>query len=130
MARIVSTHTGPLGLPGGPVIRPHVPTEVQNWQVLRNHAVVRQWIEVGIISEIDDEPDENSEGEGGGDTQQPPTTHPLDHDKDGKPGGSKPVESDPERDRLKAEAKDLGIAVHHRWSKERIQEEIDKKLAE
>lgn len=36
----------------------------------------------------------------------------------------------PDLEGLKAQAKELGIAVHYRWSAEKIQEEIDKKLAE
>lgn len=122
MATVTLRHSGPLGLPGGPVLRPGAATNVENWHVQRNHPVVKQWLAAGVLEVEGEEQDE----------PRKPFFSPLDHDEDGKKGGSKPVAKgeDPERDRLKAEAKDLGIVVHYRWSSERIQEEIDKKLAE
>lgn len=122
MVTVTLRHTGPLGLPRGPVLRPGVATNVPDWHIQQHHPVVRQWVDVGVLV---------VEGE---DQEEPrkPFFSPLDHDQDGRKGGSKPIPKteDEDRDRLKAEAKDLGIAVHYRWSKERIQEEIDKKLAE
>lgn len=51
--------------------------------------------------------------------------HPLDHDRDGAPGGSLPAD---ERglDELRSEAKALGIKVDRRWGEARIRAEIDK----
>ena len=56
---------------------------------------------------------------------------PLDHDKDGQPGGSADEgEVSPELEKLRADAKALGIKVHWKHSAETIQAAIDAKLAE
>jgi len=55
---------------------------------------------------------------------------PLDHDGDGKKGGSKPARAaDDEIQRLRAEYTELtGQKPHHLWKAERLQAEIDKAL--
>jgi hypothetical protein len=47
---VTSNHTSPLGLPRGPVILPGRSVKVDNWYVLRNHAVVRSWLAAGVLS--------------------------------------------------------------------------------
>lgn len=56
---------------------------------------------------------------------------PLDHDGDGKKGGSLPADaSDAEILRLRAEYTELtGKKPHHLWKAERLQAEIDAALA-
>ena len=112
MAKVTSNHKGPLGLPGGITLRPGVPTNVERWGIIKNHAVVRSWINAGVI-ESDERPDEPKAA----------TSTPADDD-------TVEVVDDDALAKLKAEAKELGISVHYRWSAEKIQEEIDKKLAE
>lgn len=53
---------------------------------------------------------------------------PLDHDGDGKKGGSLPADAaDAEIQRLRTEYTDLtGKKPHHLWKAERLQSEIDK----
>lgn len=114
MAKVTSNHKGPLGLPGGVTLRPGVPTNVERWGIIKNHAVVRSWINAGVI-ESDELPDEPKAA-----VVQSPA--PV--------GGDNPPPEDEALAKLKAEAKELGISVHYRWSAEKIQEEIDKKLAE
>lgn len=112
MAKVTSNHKGPLGLPGGITLRPGVPTNVERWGIIKNHAVVRSWINAGVI-ESDELPDEPKAA----------ISTPAGDDKVA-------VVDDDALAKLKAEAKELGISVHYRWSAEKIQEEIDKKLAE
>lgn len=117
MANVTSNHKGPLGLPGGITLRPGVATNVERWGIIKNHAVVRSWIAAGIL-ESDELPEE-------------PKTTAAGAEITGTGGAGAPSsEDDDSLVKLKAEAKDLGIAVHYRWSAEKIQEEIDKKLAE
>ena len=117
MAKIVSRHTAPLGLPGGTFMRPGVPVEVADWRSMRHHGVVKQWLAAGVIEVVEASPEEAA-------------TDPLDHDGDGHKGGSMPAQIDDELAELKAQAKELGISVHWRWSREKIEEEINAKLAE
>jgi hypothetical protein len=49
--------------------------------------------------------------------------HPLDHDGDGKPGGSLPSDQRGLHE-LRAEARALGISVDRRWSEARIKRAI------
>lgn len=58
------------------------------------------------------------------------TVDPLDHDGDGKKGGSQPAsDADDEVLRLRAEYTDLtDKKPHHLWRAERLQTEIDKAL--
>lgn len=113
MARIVSTHKAPLGLPGGVTLRPGVSVEVDNWRVMRHHGVVKQWLAAGVLEVV-----EASEAE---------ISDPLDHDGDGHKGGSLPADDDLAD--LRAQAKELGISVHWRWTKEKIEAAINEKLA-
>lgn len=55
---------------------------------------------------------------------------PLDHDEDGKKGGSKPAaESDDGLKELRDQYKELtGKKPHHLWKEDRLQAEIDKAL--
>src|SRR5690606_18974041 len=57
-AVIKSNHTGPLGLPGGPVIEPGktVKVELQGYtRFLRLHAVGRAWLDAGVIEIVEGE---------------------------------------------------------------------------
>lgn len=118
MTVIVLKHTGPLGLPGGTVLRPGVPASVENWRILQHHGVVRQWLDAGILEVKEDDGDPAIQTGGG-------------QSGNGQSGeGDKKPEDDEQIKKMKAEAKELGIVVHYRWSAEKIQEEIDKKLAE
>lgn len=56
---------------------------------------------------------------------------PLDHDGDGKKGGSKPVEESDELAKLRADYQEVvGKRPYHGWSAEELQAKIDEKLAE
>ena len=59
MAAVIrSHHTGPLGLPGGPVIEPGktVKVEMQGYaRFLRLHAVGRAWLDAGVIEIVSDD---------------------------------------------------------------------------
>lgn len=56
---------------------------------------------------------------------------PLDHDKDGKKGGSKPAEESDELAKLRADYLEVvGKKPYHGWSAEELQSKIDEKLAE
>jgi hypothetical protein len=115
MAKIVSTYKAPLGLPSGVFLRPGVPVEIKDWRVLRNHGVVKQWLAAGVIEVVEDAEDELAD--------------PLDHDGDGNKGGSLPASEPDELADLKAQAKELGIVVHWRWDREKIEAAINEKLA-
>lgn len=39
-----------LRLPGGIIIDPGKSVEIEDWEKLKNHAVVKQWLEKGILS--------------------------------------------------------------------------------
>jgi hypothetical protein len=52
----------------------------------------------------------------------------LDHDENGKAGGSLPA-SERGLDDLRAEAESLGVKVNQRWGAPRLQQEIDAALA-
>ncbi|MBN7804902.1 hypothetical protein JZX86_05925 [Agrobacterium rosae] len=57
--------------------------------------------------------------------------HPLDHDGDGKKGGSKPAEESDELTKLRSDyAEVVGKRPYHGWTAEELQEKIDAKLAE
>lgn len=59
-----------------------------------------------------------------------PSHDPLDHDGDGRKGGSKPA-SDREIDDLRSQYEELfGEVPDRRWGDKRIREAIDSKLAE
>lgn len=115
MTKIVSNHKAPLGLPSGVFLRPGVPVEIKDWRVLRNHGVVKQWLAAGVIEVVDAAEDE--------------TADLLNHDSDGNKGGSLPADDDDDLAELKAQAKELGIVVHWRWNREKIEAAINEKLA-
>src|SRR5690606_15992773 len=132
MAKVTNTYDRALGLPlGGPRLQPGVETTVDRWSILKGHPVVRSWVAAGIlvVSEDDSAPrpqtDENASPVFV--TEEAPQADPLDHDGDGKKGGSTPAVDDPVREELKAQAKELGIAVHWRWSNEKIEQAINAK---
>lgn len=53
---------------------------------------------------------------------------PLDHDRDGAPGGSLPA-GDRGLDALREEARAAGVTVDNRWGEKRLREEIEKAKA-
>lgn len=56
---------------------------------------------------------------------------PLDHDEDGKKGGSKPAEESDELAKLRSDYLEVvGKRAYHGWSAEELQEKIDATLAE
>lgn len=58
-------------------------------------------------------------------------TDPLDHDGDGKKGGSKPAEDSDELANLRGEYQELfDKRPYHGWSAAELQEKIDAQLAE
>ncbi|QQM29300.1 hypothetical protein JET14_13285 [Martelella lutilitoris] len=61
MANIVSNYHGPLGLPGGVVLRPGVAANVENWSKIKNHNVVKQWLDAKVI-EVQGEEEEADDG--------------------------------------------------------------------
>lgn len=45
-------YAGSLVLPlGGVTLRPEVATEIPNWDVMKNHNVVKQWLNAGILDD-------------------------------------------------------------------------------
>lgn len=143
---LTNRHDAPLSLPlAGPVLVPGVPTKVKRWSVIKGHPVVRSWVAAGVlVVNEDDSAARLQTGENASPVfiaeevpvaapeapQAAKQTDPLDHDGDGKKGGSKPAIDDPVREELKAQAKELGIAIHWRWSNEKIEQAINAKLAE
>lgn len=56
---------------------------------------------------------------------------PLDHDEDGKKGGSKPADQSDEMAKLRADYLEIvGKKPFHGWSAEELQAKIDEKLGE
>ncbi len=56
---------------------------------------------------------------------------PLDHDKDGKKGGSKSVPEDDQLKKLRDDYQEVfGKKAYHGWDAKTLQEKIDAKLAE
>lgn len=113
MARVKNTSDQPLTMPVvGTVVRPGATVRVEKWDVVSKADTVRSWLRSNFLEVLDE-----------ADTQpQAGLTSLADED-------ALPI-TDYRLADLKAQAKDLGISVHHRWSDDRIQEEIDKKLAE
>ncbi|ACI55700.1 hypothetical protein Rleg2_2426 [Rhizobium leguminosarum bv. trifolii WSM2304] len=61
----------------------------------------------------------------------PSKPHPLDHDGDGRKGGSKPAAEGEELAKLRADYLEVvGKKPYHGWSVEELQAKIDEKLAE
>jgi hypothetical protein len=62
---------------------------------------------------------------------EPSIPDPLDHDGDGKKGGSKPAEESDELAKLRGDYLDvIGKRPYHGWTAEQLQAKIDEKLAE
>lgn len=116
MTVITSKHTGPLGLPRGPVIPAGKSVRVDNWHVLKNHAVVRAWLDAGVI-----------EAEAGDVEAQPSpaiavTVNVSAHDPDAEPE---------DLASLRGEYKELfGKQPFMGWDAETLRSKIDAKLAE
>jgi|GEM_PF-7106339 len=56
--------------------------------------------------------------------------HPLDHDGDGRKGGSKPADKSDDVQRLRAEYQELvGKRAYHGWDVVELQRRIDEALA-
>lgn len=116
---VTLNHTGPLGLPSGLVLRPGVATDVPGWFTLRNHPVVAHWLKVGVLSQSDAKTIE---------TKKP---DPLDHDGDGRKGGSKPAEQGEDLTKLRADYQEVyGKKAFHGWGADELRAKIDAKLAE
>lgn len=49
MATITNTHKGPLGLPGGILLPPNIPTDVRDWDKLSQNAVIKAWVKSGTL---------------------------------------------------------------------------------
>lgn len=146
MAKVTNTYDRALGLPlGGPRLQPGVETTVGRWSILKGHPVVRSWVAAGVLVVNEDDsvarPQTGENVSSAFVTEEVPVAapearqaakqaDPLDHDGDGKKGGSTPAVDDPVREELKAQAKELGIAIHWRWSNEKIEQAINAKLAE
>ncbi|TAX45938.1 hypothetical protein ELI02_29940 (plasmid) [Rhizobium leguminosarum] len=61
----------------------------------------------------------------------PSNPDPLDHDENGKKGGSKPAEDGDELTKLRADYLEvIGKRPYHGWDAEELQAKIDAKLAE
>ena len=61
----------------------------------------------------------------------PSKPDPLDHDENGKKGGSKPAEDNEELTKLRADYQEVfGKRAYHGWGVEELQQKIDAKLAE
>lgn len=107
MTVVTSNHTSPLGLPRGPVILPGRSVKVDNWHVLKNHAVVSSWLAAGVIS-VDD---------GGAEAEPAPV--------------AVPVAPDDAVAKLRGEYQELfGKRAYHGWDAEELQSKIDTKLSE
>lgn len=49
MTNVKSNYSGPLGLPGGPVIPPGGTVAVEKWPTMQDHTVVKSWLAAGVI---------------------------------------------------------------------------------
>lgn len=116
MTKIINNHDTDLRLPRGVTLRPGVAVEIPNWAVVKNHSVVKIWVDAGILAEVDGEGGEDAEGGA-----------PLSsHDGSGSGEGEGEGEKDPvsEIDLLKAKAKELGLVVRWNTSEEKLREMI------
>lgn len=50
MAKVTLHHSGPLGIPGGLVLAPGTETNVEDWDTIKGHGVVKLWIEAGVLT--------------------------------------------------------------------------------
>lgn len=115
MANVISHHSGPLGLPGGPVLNPERPAKVERWNVIKEHAVVKSWLKAKVIEVVGAKSTEGA-AESVPEPEAPET------------------QPEPEADdleTLRAEYRDVaGEDPDGRWGEKRLREEIDAKLAE
>lgn len=51
MARITNTSSNPLSLPGGELLQPNQSAEVADWDKVKEHGIVKAWLESGQIKE-------------------------------------------------------------------------------
>jgi hypothetical protein len=51
MARITNTSSNPLSLPGGELLQPKQSLEVKDWDKVKEHGIVKAWLESGQIKE-------------------------------------------------------------------------------
>lgn len=133
MPKITLNHSGPLGLPGGTKLRPGVATEVPNWNILKNHNVVKAWIKAGLLVEGDakvavakSSTDGGNAPEGGASTSGDDQSGAGNEDGagDGNNPGSGSDATEPDIDALKAEAKTLGIKFTWNTKPETLIEKI------
>lgn len=77
MTTVKSNHSGPLGLPRGPVINPGASVKVDAPgydRFLRMHAVGRAWLAAGVIEIVEERATAPvQQPQGGGDPDQPKT---------------------------------------------------------
>lgn len=108
MTVVTNNHTSPLGLPRGLVIQPGTSVRVDNWRILRNHAVVAAWLAAGVLS-VEDGTEQSAK------VERAPVAAPVgDHATD-----------------LRAQYAELfGKRAYHGWSAEELRQKIDAKLAE
>lgn len=58
-AVVTNNYSSPLGLPKGPTIEVGKSVKVDNWNALRNHDVIKAWLNAEVISvEVDEEEDD------------------------------------------------------------------------
>lgn len=55
MASITNKHHTPLGLPNGTTLSPGVATNVQDWDEIKDNAVLKAWEKAGILA-VDSKP--------------------------------------------------------------------------
>lgn len=132
MPKITLHHSGPLGLPGGTKLRPGVATEVPNWNILKNHNVVKSWIAAGLLVEGDakvavakSSTDGGNAPEGGASTSGDDQSGAG--NEDGAGDGNNPgsgSDATPDIEALKAEAKTLGIKFTWNTKPETLIEKI------
>lgn len=109
MASVISKLSGPFGLPRGPVLLPGKATDVAGWDEIKEHQHIKHLLETKAIEVVS----------------------PLDHDKDGKKGGSTAPEQTDELADLRAQYADLyGKRPFMGWDAKTLTAKIDEKLAE
>jgi len=118
MTVVTNNHTSPLGLPRGLVIQPGASVRVDNWRILRNHAVVAAWLAAGVLS-VEDGTEHPAK------VERAPVAVPV--------AVSAPVAApvvDHAVDLRVQYAELFGKRAYHGWSAEELRQKIDAKLAE
>lgn len=118
MTVVTNNHTSPLGLPRGLVIQPGASVRVDNWRILRNHAVVAAWLAAGVLS-VEDGTEQPAKVERAPVAVSAPVAEAVvDH-------------ADVPAVDLRVQYAELfGSEPDGRWGDKRIQDAIDAKLAE